>query len=76
MVKEKSWTEFRDTGLVVFINQLLHIFGWAIVFEMNDNGDINRVFPARVKFRGFSQDITLWLKSQEGNLFEEVMGGE
>ena len=30
MTKEKSWQEFRDTGLVVIINQILHIFGWAI----------------------------------------------
>lgn len=52
MVKEKTWKEFRETGLLLIINQILHIFGWAIVF--NFEGDkITSVYPARVKFRGF-----------------------
>lgn len=54
MVTKKEWSEFRSTGLLLIINQLLHIFGWAIVFIIDDDsGEIKEVFPARVKFRGF-----------------------
>ncbi|KZR59151.1 hypothetical protein A3781_01115 [Bacillus badius] len=38
------------------INQTLHLFGWAIITEVED-GNITRVYPARVKFRGFSEEI-------------------
>ncbi|QQP14997.1 hypothetical protein FJQ98_15880 [Lysinibacillus agricola] len=34
---------------------LLHTFGWAIVMEFEDE-EIKRVYPARVKFRGFDED--------------------
>jgi hypothetical protein len=57
MVTKKEWSEFRSTGLLLIINQILHIFGWAIVFEM-ENNEIKNVYPARVKFRGFSNDHT------------------
>ena len=54
MVTKKSWTEFRSTGLLLFINSILHVFGWAIVFEM-ENDEVKNVYPARVKFRGFDE---------------------
>lgn len=57
MVTKKDWKEFRSTGLVLIINQILHIFGWAIVFEIAD-GEIKSVYPARVKFRGFDNKNT------------------
>jgi len=57
MVNKKDWNEFRSTGLVLIINQILHIFGWAIVFEVEDN-EVKNVYPARVKFRGFDNDST------------------
>ncbi len=57
MVTKKDWKEFRSTGLVLIINQILHIFGWAIVFEIEDDV-IKNVYPARVKFRGFGNDST------------------
>lgn len=52
MVKEKTWDEFRNTGLLWWINAILHTFGWAICME-TEKGKIIRVFPARVKYRGF-----------------------
>lgn len=56
MIEEKSWQEFQKTGLVLFINQILHVFGWAIVFQFNDTTkEFERVFPARCKFRGFDE---------------------
>lgn len=30
MVVEKSWDEFRNSGLLWWINMILHTFGWAI----------------------------------------------
>jgi len=34
---------------------ILHTFGWSIVINVEDNGEITEVYPARVKFRGFSE---------------------
>lgn len=57
MVERKKWSDFRDTGLVLVSNQILHIFGWAIVFEVNSEDEVVDVYPARVKFRGFENKI-------------------
>jgi hypothetical protein len=57
MVTKKEWSEFRSTGLVLIINQILNIFGWALVFEI-ENDEIKNVYPARVKFRGFDNKST------------------
>ena len=54
-VTKKSWDEFRDNGLLWFINTILHMFGWAIVVEV-DNGEVINAYPARVTFRGFSEE--------------------
>ena len=53
MITKKSWKEFQETGLLLYINQVLHVFGWAIVFEQDENGNMINCYPARVKFRGF-----------------------
>ena len=53
-VKEKSWEEFRETGLLWMINAVLHLFGWAIVYQMED-GEAKKVYPARVAYRGFDE---------------------
>lgn len=57
MVNKKSWDEFRDSGFLWWINMILHTFGWAICFEVEDDGSISDVYPARVKFRGFSEEV-------------------
>lgn len=54
MVTKKDWKEFRDTGLLWLVNSVLHLFGWAIVCEI-DGGKIKEVYPARVKYRGFDE---------------------
>ena len=43
--KEATWKEFRENGLL-FVNTFLHIFGWCIVIECDDDGDY-RAYPAR-----------------------------
>ena len=45
MTNEKSWKEFRESGLLWFINTTLHVFGWALVAEFEE-GEITRVYPA------------------------------
>lgn len=55
MVTEKTWEEFRKSGLLWWINMILHTFGWALVMEF-ENEKIKRVYPARVKFRGFGEE--------------------
>lgn len=55
MVNKKTWEEFRDSGLLWMINSTLHIFGWSIVVEVDDEGVIHSAYPARVKFRGFNE---------------------
>lgn len=55
MITRKDWTEFRKSGLLWFVNRSLHIFGWAIVFQIEENGKVSDVYPARVKFRGFDE---------------------
>ena len=54
MVNRKSWDEFRNNGLLWWINMILHTLGWAIVTEI-DEGKIIDIYPARVKFRGFGE---------------------
>ena len=65
MVTKKNWNEFRKTGLLLLVNQFLHIFGWAIVVDYDkdydketDDGTVLSVYPARVKFRGFDNKST------------------
>lgn len=55
-MEKKTWEEFRKSGLLWFVNTILHLFGWAIVIYKNDNGDIENVSPARVSWRGFNEE--------------------
>lgn len=56
MINKKTWEEFRESKLLWFVNTILHTFGWAIIVEVNDDM-VSEVYPARVKFRGFSEKI-------------------
>ena len=31
MIKKKTWEEFRKTGLLWFVNVIIHVFGWAML---------------------------------------------
>lgn len=56
MVYINTWAEFKASGLLWWTNRMLHLFGWAIVYE-SEGEKITKVYPARVKFRGFSEDV-------------------
>ena len=82
MIDEKSWKEFRDSGLVLIINQILHIFGWAIIFELEGEEEekVKRIYPARVRFRGFDNEtvskayvkLSKYMKANSEELLKEA----
>ena len=51
MIDRSDWGSFRKSGMLWFVNRLLHFFGWAIVFEP----ETGACWPARCRFRGFSE---------------------
>lgn len=57
MIERRSWEEFRGAGLLWWINRLLHTFGWVIVAEVQPDGRVTDMYPARTKFRGFSASV-------------------
>ena len=79
MISKKSWKEFKESGLLWWINTILHTLGWAIVFEYDDNKNIVNVYPARVKFRGFDNEtntkgyisISNYINENSKDLLEE-----
>jgi hypothetical protein len=57
-LERRTWQQFQEAGMVWFVNRLLHVFGWAIVFDVDkdDHSKIHDVYPARSRFRGFEAD--------------------
>lgn len=84
MVTRKSWNEFKNNGLLWLINSILHVFGWAIVIVINDSGEITDAYPARVRFRGFTEEINTahyiniskYLKENADELYKEACDEE
>ena len=80
MVTKKTWKEFRESGFLWWINMILHTFGWAIVVDIDDNGEITEAYPARVKFRGFGEKnntegyikVSQYMKENISDLLEEA----
>jgi len=81
MITRKTWEEFRAIGMLWWINTILHMFGWAIVVNVEkETGKISDVYPARVRFRGFSEKdlsegyrkVTDFLKENILTLSEEA----
>ena len=78
MINKKSWKEFRDGGLLWWINMILHTFGWAIVVKMEEDKVVD-VYPARVKYRGFGEKnntegyikVSKYIKENADELLEE-----
>lgn len=55
---QKTWDEFRSTGLMTFVNTFLHIFGWVIVCEYtnDEKHEFVKAYPARTSWRGFPEN--------------------
>jgi hypothetical protein len=79
-MNEKTWEEFRESGLLWMLNRSLHIFGWAIVLVQEADGSISRAYPARVNYRGFSREaeesgferITKYMKDNISSLEADI----
>lgn len=57
MIEKRDWEEFQKVGLLWFVNRLIHLFGWAIVYDIDEDGKIKEVYPARCRFRGFNNNV-------------------
>ena len=83
MVTVKTWEDFRETGLLLIINQVLHIFGWAIVLEVTEANEVVECYPARGRFRGFDNKstekayikISQYMNDNVDKLLEEATNG-
>lgn len=79
MIDKKTWKEFRDSGLLWWINMMLHTFGWSIVVDVEEDGTIKNAYPARVKYRGFSdkynstgyQQVSEYMDKESKELLKE-----
>jgi len=49
-----TWEQFREAGMLFFVNNMLHAFGLAIAVT-EENGKVISASPARVGYRGFSE---------------------
>ena len=80
MINRKTWEEFRNSGLLWWINQQLHIFGWSIVVVVMEDDKILEAYPARVKFRGFDDNnntqgyikVSKYMKENADELLDEA----
>lgn len=81
-VQKKDWNDFRATGLLLVVNNILHVFGWALVMEFESQYDTETdkwksvcvaAWPARVKYRGFrNKDIVRSHKKIAAYLKENI----
>lgn len=80
MIEIKDWKEFKDSGLLWYANLFLHAFGWCLLVEQDDDGNVIAGVPARTDLRGFSTDIndagylklTEWIKDHINELDKDV----
>lgn len=80
MVERISWSKFRDDGFLWLTNMILHLFGIALVYEFEKDGQLICVYPARVSFRGFSEKnnsegykkVSQYMTDNANKLLEEV----
>ena len=55
LLKRASWDSFRESGLLLFVNTFLQIFGWTIVVEYGEENVIKDAYPVKTKYRGFNE---------------------
>lgn len=53
----EAWEAFRKSGLLWFVNRILHVFNWSIIVSYDDNDNVIRAWPARTTWKGFSPDM-------------------
>lgn len=81
MINKRSWKEFKDCGMLWWINTFLHVMGWSIAYELDEDGNISEVYPARVKYRGFREKanadgyikVSQYMKENADELLKEAL---
>lgn len=77
MNKRVTWDEFRNNGFLWFVNRMLHLFGYALTVDVDDNGKVTDAYPTRCKFRGFDdKSETMGFKNVTRYLKENIDGIE
>ncbi len=72
MLKKKSWDEFRQTGLFMLVNTILHVFGWTLTVAVDEEtGMVTDCFPCRTSYRGFSEEDTTEMYKRIGVYIKE-----
>jgi hypothetical protein len=74
--EERSWDEFRESGIFCWVNRILHTFGWVLVVDVDDAGKAVRCYPARCRYRGFGAEaeskmfkrISRWMRDNSEEL--------
>ena len=77
---KKTWEEFRESGLLWFVNTILHLFGWAICCDIDKDNKVLRCYPKKMKCRGFEEEyntegyikVTKHLKENIDTLLEDI----
>ena len=56
MIKRISWEQFRQSGMLWWVNRILHTFGLVIVVEVNEDGKVLEAYPAECDYQGFGME--------------------
>ena len=83
MIRKMSWRAFQESGMLWFVNRILHTFGWAICLEV-DKKDMRKVldaYPAKCRFRGFAakseekgfRRVSRYMKKHAERLLKEAL---
>lgn len=80
MTERISWEDFRNSGMLWFVNRILHVFGVSIVMAFDITGKLVEVYPVRCKWRGFDETtekenfakISRYMKKNASELEKEV----
>jgi hypothetical protein len=75
---KRAIKEFRESGLLWFINTILQVFGWSIYVDLNGD-EITGFRPGRNKARGFEEKyntegyikVSEYLKKNIDEILEE-----
>jgi hypothetical protein len=80
LVKVNTKT-FVDTGLVWLVNRFLHLYGFAIAYDMNEEtGECSDFYVCRTIFRGFEEPfdsegyerVARYMKENAAELYTEA----
>jgi hypothetical protein len=71
---------FIDTGLLWFVNRLLHMFGYALCYDEDEAGNLSELYVSRTIFRGFEPDaenegyaqVAQFLRDKAAELYEQA----